>query len=93
MIKKIINFLNRNKMENSKIFNQYAWISKVLDSCENQIQIMNTERLFNNFVNNLGKSVNKNTKQLFVTEFTKEVKKKKSSISKKSNFYTKKYLI
>ena len=41
---------------------------------------MNTERLFDNFLKNLGKSINKSTKQLFITEFIKDVKKKKSVI-------------
>jgi hypothetical protein len=91
MIKKIINFLNRKKMENSKIFNQYSWVSKVLDSCENESQIMNTERLFQNFLNNCGSNITKNTKKLFITEFTKDVKKKKFGISKTIN--SKKYLI
>ena len=93
MIKKIFNFLKNKKMENSKIFNQYAWISKVLDSCENETQIMNTERLFDNFINNYNKSIAKNTKKLFITEFSKDVKKKKLGVSKRYEFNSKKYLV
>jgi hypothetical protein len=39
-------------MTKNDLLNQYTWVMKVLESCENENQVRTTERLFELYVKN-----------------------------------------
>ena len=84
-----MNAIKNIKMENPKIFSQYAWVLDVLTSCENEEQIGTSEKLFELFLINWGKSIPSSTKTILVREFENDKKLHLTRVSKKGKYYTK----
>lgn len=77
--------MSKPKTENPKIYIEFNWILKVLESCENESQILNTEKLFENFIKNWGENNLSNVKEILINEFHKN----RNFINKKVNYHPK----
>lgn len=82
-------------MNKKDLFNQYSWIMKVLDSCENQAQVETSEKLYELYVKKWKKDLNEKNLIMLTNNFEKEKirkttilgKKGKSFLSKMSQFF------
>jgi hypothetical protein len=77
----------KDKMLNNDSQNQYTWIMKVLDSCQNDVQVATTEKLFELYKK---KWINDMTQKHIVTltaNFDKEKKSKLFNLRKKGKSF------
>lgn len=77
-------------MDNTDFLNQYSWVLKVLDSCENEAQVETTMKLFDLYVKRYNKKFSEKQMNTLVSNFEKEKKGKLFKTRKKtSNFLSK----
>lgn len=77
-------------MKKKDLFNQYSWIIKVLDSCENPAQIETSERLFELYIKKWKNDISEKNIILFSNNFDNEKKGKLSKITRKNkSFFSK----
>lgn len=70
--------------------NQYSWVLKVLDSCENEAQVETTMKLFDLYIKRYNKNFSEKQMNTLVSNFEKEKKGKLFKTRKKtSNFLSK----
>ena len=71
--------------------NQFSWVMKVLDSCQNNSQVETSEKLFELYLKNWKKSMTKNSINNVTSHFEKEKKTKLCFFNKKSkaSFFSK----
>lgn len=63
-------------MDNNDFLNQYSWVLKVLDSCENEAQVETTMKLFDLYVKKYDKKFGEKQMNTLVSNFEKEKKAK-----------------
>jgi hypothetical protein len=69
---------------------QYTWLMKVLDSCENTAQIETSERLFELYMKKWKKDITENNVTLLSNNFEKEKKGQLSKVTRKNkSFFSK----
>ncbi len=74
-------------MTKHELLNQYTWVMKVLDSCQNEEQVRTTERLFELYVKKWDKELTDKQMRQLSSNFEKEKKVKLSKTrKKKGNF-------
>ena len=66
---------------------QYTWLMKVLDSCENTAQIETSERLFELYIKKWKKDISENNVTLLSNNFEKEKKGKLSKVTRKNKSF------
>lgn len=66
---------------------QYTWVMKVLDSCENTAQIETSERLFELYMKMWKNDISKNNITILTNNFEKEKKGKLSKVSRKNKSF------
>jgi hypothetical protein len=77
-------------MDNTDFLNQYSWVLKVLDSCENEAQVETTMKLFDLYIKKYDKKFSEKQMNTLVSNFEKEKKGKLFKTRKKtSNFLSK----
>jgi hypothetical protein len=74
-------------MNKKDLFNQYSWVIKVLDSCENQAQIETSERLFELYIKKWKKDLNEKNIILLANNFDKEKIRKISVVKKRGKSF------
>ena len=74
-------------MTKHDLLNQYTWVMKVLESCQNEAQVRTTERLFELYVKKWDKELTDKQMSQLSSNFEKEKKGKLSKTRrKKGNF-------
>jgi hypothetical protein len=66
------------------LIEQYSWVIKVLESCENESHISCTEKLFNFFLRNCEDKISESKKNTLIDNFQKLKKVKNLRIRKNS---------
>lgn len=70
--------------------NQYTWLMKVLDSCENTAQIETSERLFELYMKKWKNDISEKNVILLSNNFEKEKKGQLSKVTRKNkSFFSK----
>ena len=70
-------------MTKHELLNQYTWVMKVLDSCQNEEQVRTTEKLFELYVKKWDKELTDKQMSQLSSNFEKEKKVKLSKTRKK----------
>lgn len=77
-------------MNKKGLHNQYTWVMKVLDSCENFEQIETSEKLFQLYLKNWKNDLTYSHMSIITSNFEKEKKGKLSKVGKKNkSFFSK----
>ena len=71
---------------NNSVFVEFAWVMKVLESCENDLQIETTSKLFDFYLKKWKLHMNTNQFTFFSSNFEKEKKIKLTLIKRKKRF-------
>ncbi len=71
-------------MLNNDVLNQYSWVMKVLDSCQNDSQLQTANKLFELFLKRWGLKSNDKYLLTLSSNFEKEKKSKQHTFRKKT---------
>ena len=83
----IDNLKNKIPMVKKDLFNQYNWVIKVLESCENPAQVETSERLFELYVKKWKNDISEQNIINLSKNFEKEKKGKISKITRKNKSF------
>jgi hypothetical protein len=75
-------------MKEKDIFQQYTWVLKVLDSCENSEQVETSKKLFSLYLKNW-KKTDQNKLLSITNNFKKEISTKSKKLKNKKSFFSK----
>ena len=74
-------------MTKHELLNQYTWVMKVLDSCQNEEQVRTTERLFELYVKKWNKDLTDKQMSQLSSNFEREKKGKLSKTRKRKGSF------
>jgi hypothetical protein len=82
-----ITLIKKDKMLNNDSQNQYTWIMKVLDSCQNDAQVGTTEKLFELYKKRWVSELTQKNVVTLTANFDKEKKSKLFNLRKKGKSF------
>ena len=87
MSQSLVHHINLLLTMKTESLDQYTWLMKVLDSCENTAQIETSERLFELYMKKWKNDISKNNVTLLSNNFEKEKKGQLSKVTRKNKSF------